>query len=92
MAAIPALAGTAVALVDGAQVLNRREGEAGYLVLDHGARPGAGAAFVEWWEAESPREGGLAGLFLLGDAHRPPTLAVAPFPCGALVAALTESD
>jgi len=88
--AVPPLGGVPVALVNGATVVSRCEDGISYLILDYRERPATEPAYVEWWAAEGPAEGGLAGLLLLTATHRSPMLTIPRFSVAALAATLAE--
>ena len=90
VALVPPLDGVPVTLVDGVPVVRRCDGDTCYFVLDYREQTAVGPAYMEWWVAEAPVEGGFAGLFLLTATHRAPTLVVTPFALAALAAALTD--
>jgi len=63
---------TGLSLLEGRPLMTVSEGDARFLVLDHRTDDGPGTAWVEYWRPGTDVEGGLAGLFILSDAHSAP--------------------
>jgi hypothetical protein len=60
-------------LQEGAPLLCIEEGDERFLLLDHrreGYRSEAAVSRVEYWESLGPSEGGVCGLFVVGEARR----------------------